>query len=297
MIISISGKIGSGKDTVGKIIQYLTANKWSAEVTINSFINGGHEYLSYNENTNLNWKIKKFADTLKDIVCLLIGCTREQLEDQKFKETELGEEWWCYKTSFPSDHPNIYVNKKDALYITEHYYGYIKDDPERYNISFEEAVNISIELVKLTPRLLLQLLGTECGRDIIHPNIWVNSLMSNYKAKVPEKYKGEYELSNWIITDTRFPNELQAVKDRGGISIRVTRSDFVDCTHCGKTIKEQSKAGCNDIACYHQNIIPSKHESETALDNATFDYEVDNSGTIKELIEKVKQILIKEKII
>ena len=33
-----------------------------------------------------NSEIKKFADKLKDIVCLLIGCTREQLEDQEFKK-------------------------------------------------------------------------------------------------------------------------------------------------------------------------------------------------------------------
>ena len=35
-------------------------------------------------------------------------------------------------------------------------------------------------LVKLTPRKLLQLLGTDCGRDIIHPNIWVNALFADY---------------------------------------------------------------------------------------------------------------------
>lgn len=34
---------------------------------------------------NSEYKIKKFADKLKDIVCILIGCTREQLEDSKFK--------------------------------------------------------------------------------------------------------------------------------------------------------------------------------------------------------------------
>jgi hypothetical protein len=39
------------------------------------------------------FEIKKYADKLKDFVCILIGCTREQLEDQEFKEKELGEEW------------------------------------------------------------------------------------------------------------------------------------------------------------------------------------------------------------
>ena len=39
------------------------------------------------------------------------------------------------------------------------------------------------------------------------------------------------------------------------------------------------------------------HPSETALDDAEFDYEIINDGTIEDLIEKVKEILIKENII
>lgn len=37
--------------------------------------------------------------------------------------------------------------------------------------------------------------------------------------------------------------------------------------------------------------------SETELDNAKFDYVIDNNNTVEDLIEKIKQILIKEKII
>ena len=84
----------------------------------------------------------------------------------------------------------------------------------------------------LTPRLLLQLLGTECGRNIIHPNIWVNSLISEYKSinNRGQKPKDDiFTFPNWIITDMRFPNELEAIKNRGGISIRVFRNiDDID---------------------------------------------------------------------
>lgn len=92
MILSISGKIGSGKDTVGKIIQYLIwENKYgkcekSFEECLPNmiFIPKGIRGFT-NISNESNWKIKKFADKLKDIVCLLIGCTREQLEDEEFK--------------------------------------------------------------------------------------------------------------------------------------------------------------------------------------------------------------------
>jgi len=42
------------------------------------------------------WRIVRFADKVKNIVCLIIGCTREQLEDEQFKNTKLSEEWIRY---------------------------------------------------------------------------------------------------------------------------------------------------------------------------------------------------------
>ena len=84
-IIGVSGRIQSGKDTVGKIIQYLTnkSNAYRFDLKVD------YSYKS-------DWQIKKFADKLKDIVCILLNCTREQLEDREFKEKELGEEWWYW---------------------------------------------------------------------------------------------------------------------------------------------------------------------------------------------------------
>ena len=44
-----------------------------------------------------------------------------------------------------------------------------------------------------------------------------------------------------------------------------------------------------------KGIVP--HKSETALDNAEFDYEIINDGTISELIDKIRNILIENKLI
>jgi len=130
-------------------------------------------------------------------------------------------------------------------------------------VSYSEAGdtikdNTSWYIVKLTPRKLLQLLGTEAGRNIIHPNIWVNALFASYLKD-----------SNWVVTDVRFPNEAQAIKDRGGITIRVTRP----------------------------GTATGNHPSEIALDDAKFKYEIINDGSMEELVKKVKEILIKEKLI
>lgn len=282
MIISISGKINSGKDTIGKILQILLNNPHLNNEGVLSFLKRD---MNFDSPYHKSWQIKKFADKLKDIVCLLIGCTREQLEDREFKEKELGKEWDFYQ-------PVKFGIK-----------GFVLDA----NVIYDEKLYRGLVKQKMTPRLLLQLLGTECGRQIIHPNIWVNALMSEYKTEVipnenygsnrtkPENwvitkeeeqeylldnshwvYKYEIDVisPNWIITDMRFPNELKAVEDRGGITIRVNRK--------------------LDRPLKIEEINSGFHPSETALDNAKFDYVIDNSGSLEELVEKVREILIKE---
>ena len=99
MLIGISGKIGSGKDTVGKIIQIITQSPHFNDDAVIKFL----------ERDLIKPKFvnKKFADTLKDFVCMLLGCTREQLENREFKEKELGEEWWYYtNTLFEGSNKN-----------------------------------------------------------------------------------------------------------------------------------------------------------------------------------------------
>ena len=231
-LIGISGKAGAGKDLVGVIIQYLV----HTEGIINmEYWEDFKNKSTFNQIVFSQYVIKKFADKLKTLVCLLIGYTREQLEDRVVKEKELGEEWWYYKGR----------NNSLIPYNTNS-----KRNPE--------------DLIKPTPRLLLQLIGTDLFREQLHPNTWVNASFANY-------------LNNaWIFTDVRFPNELEAIKKRKGVTIRINRG-LVERT--GKMI---------------QGL---EHISETALDNAEFDYVIENNGTIEELIEQVKKILIKEEII
>ena len=60
MIISISGKIGSGKDTVADIIQSIDISR--------------------------TWEVKKWAGKLKQVATLLTGIPMEKWEDQEFKK-------------------------------------------------------------------------------------------------------------------------------------------------------------------------------------------------------------------
>lgn len=264
MILGIAGKKGSGKDTVAKIIQYLTYCNVIEQQNRKPF-HKLEEFLSDKANSLSGWQTKRFANKVKDIVCLLINCTKEQLEDGAFKEKPLGEEWKIYEARGWNFENQIEYNKYAS-----------KDDiPKNYTL---------IQDYLPTPRLLLQLIGTECGRNIIHPNIWVNSLMSEYKPTNDCQQHsdglfytdehGENEVipiyPNWIIPDVRFHNEIEVIKKMGGYIWRIERS----------------------------GILIDKHPSETALDNyKDFNYTIDNSFTIEHLIGIINNILHQEKII
>jgi hypothetical protein len=274
-IIGISGKIGSGKDTVGKIIQYLTAYGQITEdksvEAVMKFLNATHPvfddpFFYTSAQFGTSWEIKKFATKLKQMICLLTGCTMEQLENQDFKNTKLPPEWDWYKT--------IGSNNGKPVYL-------------RSSVTEKIRQEMGERVYSTTYRELLQLLGTEALRNVIHEDVHVNALFADYKSlsdkksydQLDENQRGQLELAvlpNWIITDTRFPNEAQAIKNRKGILIRIERPRPFD----------------------HPTELGTGHPSETALDDYhKFDYILMNDGTIEDLIKKVKKILILEKII
>ena len=235
MIIGISGRIASGKNTVGDIIEKLCLT-----------------------NNGPKFEQKAFAGKLKQMASLLTGIPVEDFEDQEFKKSYLGAEWGTVKS-----------NPLNAV-------------PVFADVSFNESMSV---------REFLQKLGTEAMRDGLHTNVWVNALFADYNATgynytgcENKVIQGEWEYPNWIITDMRFPNEMEAVEEREGITVKVVRG----CSECGGI-------GYHKLSCSKQ--YEKQHPSETAIDDAKFDYEIINDGSIEDLIEKVRQILITEKII
>jgi len=238
MIIGLSGYSGSGKDAVGTIIQYLQCRPTAItlEEVLNNYVH--NEWWLVDES---EWQIKKWAGKLKVIASLLTGIDKNMFEDQQFKKTNLGPEW----------------NKaRDTTKFT----------PKESYIIHEE--------IPMSVREFLQKLGTDGLRDGLHPNTWVNALMADYKATGIEPVRfggtaiGKYP--NWIITDTRFPNEAEAIKKAEGIIIRVDRP------------------GVKPI---------NNHPSEVGLDNWNFDYKIANVSDLEALTATVKNILVKENIL
>jgi hypothetical protein len=291
MIIGINGYINSGKDTVGKIIQELTKKPVPGYVSINE----GKITPALEGSV---WQKKKFAGKLKQIASLLTGIPVEKFENQEFKKTFLGKEWDRILV------PDIEKSKYYPAECSECGWlgsssqleggGQLADTgdyddvycPKCWSNKIEDTDNVH----PMTVREFLQKLGTEAVRNGLHTNTWVNATFADYKpgGGYPEygvTEKGDriavgynaFEESKWIITDCRFPNEAQAVKDRGGIVIRVNRPE--DKPEY-ETLEEYSARTSN------------RHPSETSLDNWNFDWEIDNDDTMDILIRKVKEMLL-----
>ena len=236
MIIGINGYAGSGKDTVGTIIQYLQAD---TDLPLKGVLKKTAHHEWWLEERS-GWEIKKWAGKLKDIASLLTGIPVKDFEDQEFKTSLLGPEWGT-----------VTLNPLNSI-------------PVFADIEFNHLITV---------REFLQRLGTDAVRDKLHTNAWVNALMADYKPGpfYPDVAIEEHaKLPNWIITDTRFPNEAQAIKDKGGIVIRVDRPGV-------KPIND--------------------HPSEVGLDDWDFDYKIANVSDLKSLSLTVRLILEKESIL
>ena len=253
-LIGLSGYKQSGKDTVYKILNIL---KLYGDMPNDDVIKDLND--SDLDRMNLPWENKKYSYKLKQIICLLTGVSMEELETEEIKNMTVSEytgmDWSKIEVHRPYE-PTLYFNSIEDLQQSE---------------VMDELFNYSI--VDLTFREWMQLIGTECFREIIHPDTWIKSMFVDYKLEDRPtgltfnddevKFK---RYPNWMITDVRFPNEVNAIKVRDGIIIRVSR-------------------GSND---------GDKHFSETALDNYNgFDYILDNNGSLNDLINNVKKMINK----
>lgn len=176
MLIGITGQKFSGKSTVARLLHNATG-----------------------------YQVVSFADKLKDITCVLSGCTRENLEDYDFKETRL---------------------------VPDYLRPYCGDAKEP------------------TFRTFLQHFGSEVMRGV-NDNIWIDCTLSNCDE-------------NCIVSDCRFPNEAKAIKERGGIVIKVVRPD----------VKAEDT-----------------HQSETLIDEIVPDYTICNDTTLENLVMNVDSLM------
>lgn len=82
----------------------------------------------------------------------------------------------------------------------------------------------------ISPRTALQLIGTDIMRDYfpsIAPSEFKSKIKNNFWVERFKSTVKNYPENNYIISDARFDNECQAIKDMGGIIVRVHRDSVV----------------------------------------------------------------------
>jgi hypothetical protein len=104
-------------------------------------------------------------------------------------------------------------------------------------------------------RRLLQVLGTEVGREMIDPDVWVKIA----EAKIKKLWS---EGHNVVITAVRFPNELEMIARLGGTTVWVERPEEARGVSEG---------------------VNGAHASETSVSRDDFDLTIDNTGTLEDL--------------
>lgn len=127
----------------------------------------------------------------------------------------------------------------------------------------------------LTPRWVLQYWGTEVCRKAFHDDIWIASLenkLRNSKDSV-------------VISDCRFPNEIQSIRDAGGQIVWVQRGALPDWYQTAVDANKGSNVAINELK------MRKIHASETAWVGTQFDTIIDNNGTIDDLYQQSKLIV------
>ncbi len=198
--------------------------------------------------SRFGWGRLSFARNLKDMCQHVFGLTDWQVDDEKGKRAEFYAPMeltfthvgailtWMSRTHGSVGFPSVEERKRR--------YGKVKD---------------LIGLTLTTPREILQLVGTDICR----------TLVPNYHLDIVAQQLDTHPETNWVITDVRFPNEADLLKDSYSAHVIRLERPSLDQT---------------------QGFY--SHASEVAMaDWGKFSAVIDNSGSLDSLYEKIDHFL------
>lgn len=282
-LIGISGSIGSGKDTVTGML------------------------MNHPDLKEFNFENRKFAGNLKKMCGILFGVDPINFEDQDFKKRKLPPIWGSYEVEVTGWMPDAIANQPGAMVFSSQKITHSQD--AHGILKTEEDAKLHVETLRevypknaefriidktMSYRDVLQKIGTDLLRNNIHPDVHVLSTFSDYKGFQ----------SNWIISDTRFRNEAEMIRQRRGIVIRVERyqvDDMVELVEDPTIVvrvgyvdnwgavlfDEEGNASPLLPFTEFRKHRPDAHVSETELDDYQFDHIIYNVGRMDELEQKV----------
>lgn len=125
-----------------------------------------------------------------------------------------------------------------------------------------------LKIPHLTPRWVLQNWGTDVLRQGFHDDIWIASLENKLR----------HTKDNVVISDVRFPNEVNAIRKSGGKVIRIKRGPEPEWYNMAGALNVYGNLD-DDKADYVREQLQTMgvHQSEYSLVGFSFDHVIDNS--------------------
>jgi len=151
---------------------------------------------------------------------------------------------------------------------------------------FREGVDLywskKLGIHNFTPRLALQLIGTDVMRNHFNQDIWLSSL--EYRVK---KLHNQNECV--VISDCRFRNEVDLISRMGGITILVERNEKPEWYEIALA------ANNGDAVAKHimKKDFKDVHTSEWDWIGCEINYTVKNTGTLEDLYANIDVIIDK----
>lgn len=132
-----------------------------------------------------------------------------------------------------------------------------------------------LTMPELTPRWVLQYWGTEVCRQGFHDDIWIASL----------EHRLLQQDTDIVISDVRFPNEVEVIKKAGGKVWWVQRGSLPDWYPQGMLASNGYTDAVKQLE--EQNV----HISEWAWLQTVFDLVLNNNSTVNHLYSKINSRL------
>lgn len=132
-----------------------------------------------------------------------------------------------------------------------------------------------LNIPHLTPRWALQYWGTEVGRNSFHTDIWIASLENKLRKST----------DNIVISDCRFPNEIQSIKNVGGTIVWVQRGPLP--TWYNTAILANS----GNVEAQQTLKKLNVHLSESSWINIDMNTVIENNSTIDDLYSKLSNLI------
>jgi hypothetical protein len=136
-----------------------------------------------------------------------------------------------------------------------------------------------LSIANFTPRMALQRVGTECFRDCLHPGIWIAALERRVRAISPRPV---------VITDCRFPNEVDLISKKLGGRIILVRRRECEIKHAD-WFDDLVSGRIDEVDV--SNLRPDLHASEYAWVRGTrFSHVICNDGGLDSLGEEARRV-------